>query len=161
MSREALTRKRCVGLCSPFSTSPRGLTLRNLHLDCGATGHVSGVTDARFSGLGDRILTASMEDGTARIYSWGPRFSNVKHVVLKVRSNIFFQSLATVSCAAAAAAAATVTAKFDSGGSLWTDVSMRFPCCFLVGSSQRPRDASQSPVGAVALPPPGHQHERG
>lgn len=47
-------------------------------------GHVSGVTDARFSGLGDRILTASMEDGTARIYSWGPRFSNVKHVVLKV-----------------------------------------------------------------------------
>ncbi|CAM9632001.1 unnamed protein product [Scytosiphon promiscuus] len=45
--------------------------------------HVSGVTDARFSGLGDRILTASMEDGTARIYSWGPRFSNVKHVVLK------------------------------------------------------------------------------
>lgn len=47
-------------------------------------GHVSGVTDTRFSGLGDRILTASMEDGTARIYSWGPRFSNVKHVVLKV-----------------------------------------------------------------------------
>ncbi|CAM9453617.1 unnamed protein product, partial [Ectocarpus sp. 13 AM-2016] len=47
-------------------------------------GHVSGITDARFSGLGDRILTASMEDGTARVYSWGPRFSNVKHVVLKV-----------------------------------------------------------------------------
>lgn len=52
-------------------------------------GHVSGVTDARFSGLGDRILTASMEDGTARIYSWGPRFSNVKHVVLKVQYGFF------------------------------------------------------------------------
>lgn len=46
---------------------------------------MSGVTDTRFSGLGDRILTASMNDGTARVYSWGPRFSHLKHLVLKVR----------------------------------------------------------------------------
>lgn len=53
-------------------------------------GHVSGVTDTRFSALGDRILTASMNDGTARVYSWGPRFSHLKHLVLKVRDGSFW-----------------------------------------------------------------------
>lgn len=47
-------------------------------------GHVSGVTDTRFSNLGDRILTASMDDGTARVFYWGPKFTFEGHKVFKV-----------------------------------------------------------------------------
>lgn len=75
-----------VGLSSSYAVQfATHLNARVCPTAVGTLGHVSGVTDTRFSGLGDRILTASMEDGTARIYSWGPRFSSVKHVVLKVR----------------------------------------------------------------------------
>ncbi|CAN0399232.1 unnamed protein product, partial [Discosporangium mesarthrocarpum] len=47
-------------------------------------GHAQSVTDTLFSNRGDRILTGSMDDGTARIWSWGPKFTNIDHLVLKV-----------------------------------------------------------------------------
>ena len=45
-------------------------------------GHVSGVTDLRFSNEGDRIVTGSLLDGTVRIWSFIKDFSKNDHIVL-------------------------------------------------------------------------------
>ncbi|CAM9449414.1 unnamed protein product, partial [Phaeothamnion confervicola] len=54
------------------------------NLVCQLRGHVAAVTDIAFSNRGDRLLTGSMEDGTARVWSWGRNFRNLRHVVIKV-----------------------------------------------------------------------------
>jgi WD40 repeat protein len=45
-------------------------------------GHLSGLSDISFSMLGDRLLTGSMDDGTARVWSWGRAYRGLRHVVL-------------------------------------------------------------------------------
>ena len=45
-------------------------------------GHVSGVTDLRFSNEGDRIVTGSLLDGTVRIWSFNRDFTKNDHIVL-------------------------------------------------------------------------------
>ncbi len=45
-------------------------------------GHMCGLSDVYFSRVGDRLLTGSMEDGTARVWSWGRGFRGMRHVVL-------------------------------------------------------------------------------
>jgi WD40 repeat protein len=47
-------------------------------------GHTSAVSDVCFNAHGDRALTASTFDGTARVWSWGQGFSGLRHIVLKV-----------------------------------------------------------------------------
>jgi WD40 repeat protein len=45
-------------------------------------GHVSGVTDLRFSNEGDRIVTGSLLDGTVRIWAFNRDFTKNDHIVL-------------------------------------------------------------------------------
>ena len=45
-------------------------------------GHLSGVTDLRFSNQGDRIVTGSLLDGTVRIWSFTKDYSKNDHIVL-------------------------------------------------------------------------------
>ncbi len=45
-------------------------------------GHICGLSDVCFSRVADRLLTGSMEDGTARVWSWGRGFRGMRHVVL-------------------------------------------------------------------------------
>lgn len=45
-------------------------------------GHVSGVTDLRFSNEGDRIVTGSLLDGTVRIWAFTKNFNKNDHIVL-------------------------------------------------------------------------------
>jgi WD40 repeat protein len=45
-------------------------------------GHVSGVTDLRFSNEGDRIVTGSLLDGTVRIWTFTKNFNKNDHIVL-------------------------------------------------------------------------------
>ncbi len=45
-------------------------------------GHLCGLSDICFSRVADRLLTGSMEDGTARVWSWGRGFRGLRHVVL-------------------------------------------------------------------------------
>jgi WD40 repeat protein len=45
-------------------------------------GHVSGVTDVRFSNLGDRLVSGSLLDGTVRIWSFSKDFTKSDHIVL-------------------------------------------------------------------------------
>ncbi len=45
-------------------------------------GHMCGLSDVCFSRVADRLLTGSMEDGTARVWSWGRGFRGMRHVVL-------------------------------------------------------------------------------
>jgi WD domain, G-beta repeat len=47
-------------------------------------GHTSAVSDVCFNAHGDRALTASTFDGTARVWSWGQGFTGLRHIVLKV-----------------------------------------------------------------------------
>lgn len=59
------------------------------------SGHITSITDLRYSHAGDRILTASQKDGNARIWSWKVKhslhaagtlvgFSEMKQIVLKL-----------------------------------------------------------------------------
>lgn len=52
-------------------------------LVCVLRGHESSVSDVLYSHLGDRLVTASVLDGTVRIWSWGPGYSNLSHIVLQ------------------------------------------------------------------------------
>ena len=45
-------------------------------------GHVSAVTDLRFSNQGDRVVTGSLLDGTVRIWSFTKDYSQNDHIVL-------------------------------------------------------------------------------
>ena len=59
------------------------------------SGHITSITDLRYSHAGDRILTASQKDGNARIWSWKAKLtvnaagssiglSDMKQIVLKL-----------------------------------------------------------------------------
>jgi WD40 repeat protein len=45
-------------------------------------GHTSGITNISYSHKGDRLVTSSSKDGTARVWSWNRNYRAVKHVVL-------------------------------------------------------------------------------
>lgn len=56
-------------------------------LVCKLQGHLSSVTDVRFSHLGDRLLTASQNDGTVRIWTFARNFSQLNHIVLHLNAD--------------------------------------------------------------------------
>lgn len=45
-------------------------------------GHVSSVSDIQFNSLGDRLLTASTQDGSVRIWSMSKDYSDTAHIAL-------------------------------------------------------------------------------
>jgi WD40 repeat protein len=60
------------------------------------SGHAMPVTDVCWSNKGDRLATASTNDGTVRCWSWSENFKRIDHTVLRINRS-----------AAAAAAAST------------------------------------------------------
>eukprot|EP01038_Epipyxis_sp_PR26KG_P011104 gene11104-14904_t len=69
------------------------------HLLLRLEGHVSAITDIHFSGKGDRVLSASIQDGNVRIWSLSKDYAKSIHIVLDLNddtgeiddSNIFHQ----------------------------------------------------------------------
>ena len=54
--------------CADFDAPTAGAAVEPV---CELHGHPRAVTDVVYSHAGDRVLTASMADGTSRIWSWG------------------------------------------------------------------------------------------
>jgi WD domain, G-beta repeat len=65
-------------------SSASGHSVITAHHRAKLLGHTSAVSDVCFNAHGDRALTASTFDGTARVWSWGQGFSGLRHIVLKV-----------------------------------------------------------------------------
>eukprot|EP01035_Chromulina_nebulosa_P017150 gene17150-22664_t len=59
----------------------------NNHLLQRLEGHVSAITDLRFSKRGDRIVTGSLNDGTVRIWSFNRNFTKHEQIVLIMKDN--------------------------------------------------------------------------
>ena len=66
--------------CADFDAPTAGAAVEPV---CELHGHPRAVTDVVYSHAGDRVLTASMADGTSRIWSWGPGHSRPRHLVLQ------------------------------------------------------------------------------
>lgn len=60
------------------------------HLLLRLEGHFSGVTDARFSNLGERLLTASSKDGTVRIWSFTKDMIKTEVIILNMNDDSDF-----------------------------------------------------------------------
>lgn len=50
-------------------------------------GHVSGITDIKFSKLGDRLVTASLNDGTVRIWAFNRTYTKNEHIILVLKDD--------------------------------------------------------------------------
>lgn len=50
-------------------------------------GHVAAITDIKFNFRGDRLLTGSLKEGTARIWSFSSSFSRNEHIVLSLNDD--------------------------------------------------------------------------
>ncbi len=57
------------------------------HLLLRLEGHSRSVTDAKFSSLGDRVGTASLSDGTVRVWSFARGHVRSEHIVLALTEN--------------------------------------------------------------------------
>jgi len=51
-------------------------------LVCRLQASKTAVTDVNYSNLGDRLFTGSMPEGVVRVWSWGPNYSSLTHLVL-------------------------------------------------------------------------------
>jgi WD40 repeat protein len=56
-------------------------------------GHVSAITDIHFSHVGDRVLTASLLDGTVRVWAFSRDFKKSGHIVLNMSQGLVLQRL--------------------------------------------------------------------
>lgn len=72
-------------LLSPFDF--RRMQAISNHLLQRLEGHVSSITDIRFSNLGDRIVTGSLDDGTIRIWSFNRNYTRNEHIFLSLKDD--------------------------------------------------------------------------
>jgi WD40 repeat protein len=50
-------------------------------------GHTKSISDIAWSNRGDRVMTASQDDGTVRVWSWLKGFTKLEHVIIKITNN--------------------------------------------------------------------------